>query len=121
MMYEFATYSPSSTQTALATSRAPGEHVILRMKIVQTLMKTKSATEANFLKREDEWEYMVWHTLCKPIQWMESMAGIWRRHDPLVMGLVQRLVNFGMVQAPVDPVNAQIREEEKQGKLKNVV
>ncbi len=76
---------------------------------------------SKLLKREDEWEHVVWHTLCKPIQRMKRMAGIWGWHDPLVMGLVQRLVDFRMVQAPVNPVDAQVRKADKQGELHNVV
>ncbi len=64
---------------------------------------------------------MIWYTLRKPIQWVEGMAGIWSRHDPLVMGLVQRLVNSRMVQTPVDPVDAQIGEQDKQRELQDVV
>ena len=43
------------------------------------------------------------------------------RHDPLVMGLMQRLVYLRMVQAPVDPIDEEIGEADKEGKLQKVV
>ena len=64
---------------------------------------------------------MVGYTLSEAIHGMEGVAGVWSRHNPLVMRLMQRLVKFGMVQAPVNPVDAQIGEGNKQGELKEVV
>lgn len=83
--------------------------------------ESEEGNVSKLLKWEHEWENMVWHTLSKPIQRVEGMAGIRSRHDPLVMGLVQCLVNLGMVQTPVDPINAQIGEADKQRELQDVV
>ena len=52
---------------------------------------------------------------------MKSMARVWRRHYPLVMRLVQRLVDERMVQATMDPVNEKVGKADKEGELDDVV
>ena len=74
-----------------------------------------------FLEREDEWENVIWHTLREAIHGVEGVTGVRGRHYPFVMRFVQRLVDFGVMQAPVDPVDTQIREENEQWELKEVV
>lgn len=49
------------------------------------------------------------------------MTGVRRWHDPFVMCFMQRPVDFGMVQTPVNPVNTQIGETNEQWKLEEVV
>ena len=49
------------------------------------------------------------------------MACKWRRHDPLVMRFMQLLVDQRVVQAPVDPIDAEVGEEDEQGKLEEVI
>lgn len=49
------------------------------------------------LQWEDEWEEVVWHTLAVAIKRVEGVAGVWRRHDPLVVWLVQCLVDTRVV------------------------
>lgn len=61
---------------------------------------------------------MVWHTLCEAIQWMESMACVKGRHDPFVMGLMECLVNFWVVQASVDPADEKSVKTMKKGNCK---
>ena len=51
----------------------------------------------DFLEREDEWKDVVGYALGEAIHRMESVAGVRCRHDPLVMWLVQRLVDFRMM------------------------
>ena len=50
-----------------------------------------------FLEGEDEWKDMVGYALGEAIHWMESVAGERCWHDPLVMWLVQRFVEFRMM------------------------
>ena len=73
------------------------------------------------LEREDEWENVVWHTLGEAIHGVEGVAGVRGRHNPFVMRFVQRLVKLGVMQAPVDPVDTQIREGNEQWELKEIV
>lgn len=40
------------------------------------------------LKREQEWEEVVWYRLSKTVEGMESMGCVRGRHDPFVMRLV---------------------------------
>ena len=58
------------------------------------------------LERKYEWEDVVWYTLREAIQGVEGVAGVRCGHNPLVMRFVQRLVNHGMMQSPVNPVDA---------------
>ena len=47
------------------------------------------------------------------VYWMEGVAGEWGRHDPLMVGLVNMLVQEWEVQPSVDPVDTIIREKEE--------
>lgn len=49
------------------------------------------------------------------------MRGKGCRHDPLVVRLVQGLVDAWVVQAAVDEIDKEVREEEEEGKLEKVV
>lgn len=73
------------------------------------------------LERKDEWKDVVWYTLSEAIHGVEGVAGVRCRHNPLVMWFVQRLVNLGMMQTPMDPVDEQIGEGNEQWKLKKIV
>ena len=64
---------------------------------------------------------MIRHTLRESIQWMKSVARVRRRHDPLVMRFVQRLVYQRMVQSAVDPVDEEIGEANEERELEDVV
>lgn len=64
---------------------------------------------------------MIWNTLRKAIQRMERVTGKRRRHDPLMMRLVQALVQQFAVQATMDPVNEEIRKHDEEGYLEDVV
>ena len=64
---------------------------------------------------------MVGYTLRETIHGVEGVAGVRCRHDPLVMRFMQRLVDLGMMQTPVDPVDAQIRKGNEQWELQEVV
>jgi hypothetical protein len=73
------------------------------------------------LEREEEGEDMVRQTLGIAIHGVEGVRGKGRGHDPLVVGLVQRLVNALVVESTVNPVDTEIGEEEEEGKLGPVV
>lgn len=74
-----------------------------------------------FLKREDEREQMVRNALRPAIQRMECVRCIRTGHDPLVMRLVERLVNQRVVQSAMDPIDAKIGEGDEQGELQEAV
>ena len=75
----------------------------------------------SLLKREDEWEDMVWNALCKAVQGVESMTGERGRHDPLVVRLVESLIDCRVMQATVYPVDEEIGKANEEGKLYEVV
>lgn len=69
------------------------------------------------MKRENKGENMVWDTLRKPVNRMESVTSEWSRHDPFVMGLVDSLVDTLVVKSAVDEVNPEIGKHQKQREL----
>lgn len=73
-----------------------------------------------FLQREYEGESMVGETLRVTVEGMEGVRGIWSRHNPLVVRLVQVPVDERVVQASVDPVDAEIGEGDEEGELNQV-
>ena len=73
------------------------------------------------LQREQIREHMIWHALSKAIQRMERMARKRRRHDPLMMRFVQRLVHHWMMQPPVNPIDTHIGKADKEWELQNIV
>lgn len=75
----------------------------------------------NLLQRQDEWEDVVWQTLCPAVERVEGVRGIGRRHDPFVMRLVQALVEDGVVQAAVDPVDEEVGEAEEEEVLQDII
>jgi hypothetical protein len=52
---------------------------------------------------------------------MESVTGVRRWHNPLVVRLVEMLVNQGVVQITVNPINAKVGKNQEQWKLRKVV
>ena len=64
---------------------------------------------------------MVRHTLREAVQRVESVACVGGGHDPFVMWFMQGLVYLWMVQAPVDPVNQEIREADEEWELEIIV
>ena len=116
--YEFDTYSPSSDKP-LATKDVLESQLTDQNR--PDVDEGEQGDISELLKREKEGEQMVGYALGKPVQWMESVAckGSW--HDPFMMALVESLVDQGMVQAPVDPVDTEVREENEQWELQQVV
>lgn len=73
------------------------------------------------LQREEEGEDVVRQRLSVAVERVESVRGEWRRHDPLVVRLVQLLVNHGVVQAAVNPVDEEVGEADEEGELEKQV
>ena len=74
-----------------------------------------------FVEREDEWEDVVGDALAEAVDRVEGVRGEGRGHDPFVVRFVQALVEDGVVQAAVDPVDAEIREHQEERELQVVV
>lgn len=72
-------------------------------------------------QREQEWEDVIWQTLGVSVKRVESVRGERRGHDPLVVGLVDVLVDARVVQAAVDPVDAEVGKDEEEGVLSVLV
>jgi hypothetical protein len=72
------------------------------------------------LQREDEGEEVVRDGLGEAVEWVESVGGEGRGHDPLVVRLVQALVEELAVQGAVNPVDAEVGEGQEDGELNPV-
>lgn len=64
---------------------------------------------------------MVWQALAPTIKGMESMRRKGTGHDPLMMWLVESLVNPGVMKTPVNPVDTEISEDQEERELQYVV
>ena len=73
------------------------------------------------LEREEKREQVVGGGLREAIEGMEGVGCVRSGHDPFVVWFMQGLVDKRMVQAAVDPVDAEIGEENEEGKLEYVV
>ena len=74
-----------------------------------------------FLQREEEGEDVVGHTLRPAVERVESVRSEGGGHDPLVVRLVEGLVDAGVVQAAVDPVDEEIGEADEEWELDEAV
>ena len=83
--------------------------------------ETEEENICELLEREDKREQVVRHTLRPAIKRVERMRCKGTRHDPLVVRLVQSLIDQGVVQASVNPVNAEIGERDEQRELNEAV
>src|SRR2546421_11821408 len=72
----------------------------------------KQAHIGQFLQRKDEWEDMVWQALGKAVQRVKGVARKRGRHYPFVVRFMKRLVDSGVMQTTVDPVDEEVGEEE---------
>lgn len=75
----------------------------------------------SLLEREDEGENVVGHRLGETIQRVESMAGVRSGHDPLVVRLVQVLVDEWVVKVAVNPVDTEVGKEQEERELEDIV
>lgn len=74
-----------------------------------------------FLERKHEREDVVRNALRPAVDRMEGMRGIGSGHDPFVVWFVESLVDKGMVQPPVNPVNEEVGKGDEEGELQNAV
>lgn len=72
------------------------------------------------LHGEEEGENVVWQTLETTVDGMESVAGEGSGHNPLVVSLVKVLVDARVVQVAVNPVDAEVAEDDEGGELEDV-
>ena len=79
--------------------------------------KAEENDVGQFLQREDERKHMIRHTLRPAVEGVEGVGGVWARHNPLVVRLMKSLVDTWVVEAAVNPVNEEVREEDKQREL----
>ena len=70
---------------------------------------------------EQEGEHVVRQRLGVAVQRVEGVRGKGRGHDPLVVRLVDVLVDAWVVQTAVDPIDQRVGEEEEEGELQVVV
>lgn len=83
--------------------------------------KDEEEDVGHLLQREDEGEDVIRDGLGEAVDGVEGMAGVGRRHDPLVVRLVQALVDGGVVEAAVNPVDEEVGEDEEERELEEVV
>lgn len=76
---------------------------------------------SDLLEREDEWEDVVWDRLRKAVKWVESVRRKRCRHNPLVVWLMQLLVNGWVVKTAVDPIDEEVGEDEEEWELEPLV
>jgi len=115
MMRELATYSPSSTARSawfdlLEVQTEGAKKGTLTYDDRPDIDEDEERDIRELLQREDVWKDMIWYTLRKAIQWMESMACIRRGHNPPVMRFVQPLVYQRLMQTPVNPIDEEVGE-----------
>lgn len=73
------------------------------------------------LERENEWEYVVRHTLRPTIEWMKSVRCERGGHNPFMMWFVQGSVDQRMMQTAMNPVDEEVGEQDEKWKLNKVV
>ena len=74
-----------------------------------------------FLEGKEKREEVIWNALGEAVEGMERMRGVWRGHDPFVVGFVEGFVEAGVVEAAVDPVDAEVGKADEEGELEVVV
>jgi len=85
------------------------------------LHEDEEAQVGELLQREEEGEDVVGGTLEEAVDGVEGDGGVGRGHDPLVVRLVQGLVDGRVVQAAVDEVDEGVGKEDEEGELQEVV
>jgi len=74
----------------------------------------KQAEIKVLVEREEENEEVIGQRLHVAVKGMKGVRCVRSRNDPLVMGLVESLINPRNVQPAMDPVDAHIGEEEEE-------
>lgn len=76
---------------------------------------------SKLLKREHEGKEVVRHRLCIAIKRVEGVRCEWSRHDPLVVRLVESLVDRTVMQTAVNPVDQEIGKGDEEWELEQSV
>ena len=71
----------------------------------------------DLVKRQDHWVDVVGQGLEVTVDWVEGMGGEWSADQPLVVRLVQGLVDTRPVQPSVSQVDTTVGEEDESGVL----
>jgi hypothetical protein len=74
-----------------------------------------------FLQREQEWEDVIWNRLGKSIKRVERVACERCWHNPLVVWLVEVLVDQRMMKTTMDQVDKKVGKKQEGRKLQDVV
>ncbi|EER40561.1 predicted protein [Histoplasma capsulatum H143] len=74
-----------------------------------------------FLQGEEEGEIVVGDTLSVAVDGVEGVGGVRAWHNPFVVGLMQVLIDEGVVKAAVDPVDEEVGEDDEERELEVVV
>lgn len=64
---------------------------------------------------------MVGHRLRKSVEWMEGVTGVRGWDNPFVVRLMKSFVDKWVMQASVNPIDSKVREQYKQGYLKDII
>lgn len=83
--------------------------------------KHKECNIGHLLKRKDEREDVVRQGLSEAIKRVEGVAGKGSRHNPLVVKLVQILVDQTVVKPAMSPVDAKVGKKKEEWELKEVI
>ncbi len=75
----------------------------------------------DFLERKEERIDVVREGLREAVEGVKGVRGKGRGHDPLVMRFVEALVNRGVVEGAVNPVNAEVGKEDEERVLEVIV
>jgi len=90
-----------------------GDHIRIVNEHRPNVHPDKECEVEMLLDGEEVGEYMVGEGLEVTVEWVESVCGEGRGHDPFVVWLVDVLVDTWVVFPSVNPVNAVISEDEE--------
>lgn len=83
--------------------------------------KDEQGDVGQLLQREHEGEDVVGEALREAVERVEGVAREGSGHDPLVVRLVEVLVDAREMQPAVDPVDAEVGEEDEEWELRPVI
>lgn len=90
-----------------------GDHVRVMNKDTPEVHKHKKTEIKPSVQREEEDEQMIRHRLQVTIEGMKCVGGEGSWNEPLVMWLVDILVDQWMVQGAMYPINAVVSEDQE--------
>lgn len=83
--------------------------------------KDKKSDVCKLLQRKKIRVDVIGYTLRETVYWVKGVACIWSGRDPFVMRFMQDLVQFWVVQTPVDQIDKEIGKPNKERELEKVV